>query len=965
MPAPSLVGRDAELAQVQHALAQVVSGSPCAVLVTGPTGIGKTRLAQEARDLAAATGLATFESRAHELSKEVAYAPVVAAFAPMLDRLEPAARAELVGDLPQLRRVFSGLSGSSPQVDEPDLLRIGVLDALTRMVDRLARQRPLMWSLDDVHAADAETRLLVLHLAAALPDRPLLLLLASRDDEPAGDHLHQLGKALSEASWQVYRLALSPLDDVAATQLAEGVLGQPLGPDLAGAVVARSVGRPLFVESLAQHLREDDLVSSRDGVLTRSEVALPFPDALAPTLRGRLSGLGPDEPTVLETLAVAGAPLETAMLSTVTGLPHERLEAALRRVERRRLAISVAAAWDIAHGLLRDAVLTDLPAATIASVHARLSAALLAEAPDDPRLGEHVLRAGAVVAPEIAVPALTTAAQRARRVGAPADARRYLSRAVQLDRSTDLVSELGEVCEQLGDLSAARELWQEALTAYDAQQRPVEVARTRRMLGLLEWSNNDIAAADDQFAQAQAALDGLEPGPELGELLHVQMVTANRIGDLAALELTGRRLQELAERLGSPALAVRAHLASAISACGRTDFTAMNELNARALDASAELDSQADAALVLRVHDQISVGAGVVCDLTTLRRHSLESLRIAQESGNPTWEPWPRARLAFVDFLCGDLDSALRGSAEVLGFADRHHQPRGTISACAGHAMMLVHRGRLTEARSLLERGRALVGTAMHADRNIFSPVALAGTWLGLAEGDPEAACRAGASLADMAGGWIPLLTAAVYAEACIAAGDDAGMEGVIDRLKGIVACQSELPDRLADWLEGLRALRDGRMENAAPLLVEARSGFHRLGLATHAAWARLRAAQALRETDADTATTYADEALTFFESMGSPQPAQQARELLRSLGVTPSRGRARSRGDGPLSARELEVARLVAAGLTNAEVATELFISPRTVSTHLDRMYARLGVSSRVALTRYLADSGLLDDVT
>jgi DNA-binding CsgD family transcriptional regulator len=55
-------------------------------------------------------------------------------------------------------------------------------------------------------------------------------------------------------------------------------------------------------------------------------------------------------------------------------------------------------------------------------------------------------------------------------------------------------------------------------------------------------------------------------------------------------------------------------------------------------------------------------------------------------------------------------------------------------------------------------------------------------------------------------------------------------------------------------------------------------------------------------------------------------------------------------------------VARLVAAGLTNAEVAGELFISPRTVSTHLDRIYARLGLSSRAALTRYLADSGLLD---
>jgi DNA-binding NarL/FixJ family response regulator len=84
---------------------------------------------------------------------------------------------------------------------------------------------------------------------------------------------------------------------------------------------------------------------------------------------------------------------------------------------------------------------------------------------------------------------------------------------------------------------------------------------------------------------------------------------------------------------------------------------------------------------------------------------------------------------------------------------------------------------------------------------------------------------------------------------------------------------------------------------------------------------------------------------------------------LLRSLGAVPSRGRARRDTGTPLSPRELEVARLVASGLTNAEVATELFVSPRTVTTHLDRIYTRLQLSSRVALTRYLADSGLLDD--
>jgi predicted ATPase len=213
----ALVGRDRELAALRAALAQVAGGTPHAVVVTGPTGMGKTRLAQEARALGVAAGLRSVVSRSDALSREVAYAPVAAAFGPLLRNLHKDALGALVGDLPQLSLVFSGLGLPDPTpFAEPDLRRIRLLDGLTRLLDRLSRGVPLLWVLDDVHAADTETRRLLAHLAVALPDSPVLLLLTARDDEPAGDHVHPLTKAFGESSWPLTRLELAPLDDTDA-----------------------------------------------------------------------------------------------------------------------------------------------------------------------------------------------------------------------------------------------------------------------------------------------------------------------------------------------------------------------------------------------------------------------------------------------------------------------------------------------------------------------------------------------------------------------------------------------------------------------------------------------------------------------------------------------------------------------------------------------------------------------------
>ncbi|HEV3365427.1 MAG TPA: LuxR C-terminal-related transcriptional regulator, partial [Acidimicrobiia bacterium] len=101
--------------------------------------------------------------------------------------------------------------------------------------------------------------------------------------------------------------------------------------------------------------------------------------------------------------------------------------------------------------------------------------------------------------------------------------------------------------------------------------------------------------------------------------------------------------------------------------------------------------------------------------------------------------------------------------------------------------------------------------------------------------------------------------------------------------------------------------------------------------------------------------------ALAVFEQLPAERWADRARRSLRALGIRVQSPRRRfPTPDGtPLSARELEVARLVSEGLSNAEIAARLVLSVRTVESHLDHIYARLGISGRAALTRWMTTTG------
>jgi DNA-binding NarL/FixJ family response regulator len=157
-------------------------------------------------------------------------------------------------------------------------------------------------------------------------------------------------------------------------------------------------------------------------------------------------------------------------------------------------------------------------------------------------------------------------------------------------------------------------------------------------------------------------------------------------------------------------------------------------------------------------------------------------------------------------------------------------------------------------------------------------------------------------------------------------------------------------------YAEGLIRLAASDHDGALAELLRSIERFEALSMPFHSARCRLEVAAALVASDPTRATDEAEQALGAFERIGAKRYADRARILLGRLGVRSQPQRRPSRADGPLSRRELEVALLVAEGLTNAEIAERLTVSVRTVTSHLDHIYTRLGVNSRVALARHVA---------
>jgi DNA-binding CsgD family transcriptional regulator len=347
---------------------------------------------------------------------------------------------------------------------------------------------------------------------------------------------------------------------------------------------------------------------------------------------------------------------------------------------------------------------------------------------------------------------------------------------------------------------------------------------------------------------------------------------------------------------------------------------------------------------------------------TVARRHAMLSLAVARQLGAPTLEVYPRNRLVSVDLMAGKWEEALRESAELVAMARRLGFARGIAGALGMRGLVHVYRGDLDEAAACLAEAHDIFGGGTVFDRNIFRQVAMAEMMLALERADAAGVLAALSRLDQMLTATdFPLLGQALLAEAQVTVGKPEQALTIAQDFMMHAPPANVFAIALGSRIKGLAQQALDQPTEALACLDQACRAFEAAAMPFDAARARLEWATLVAATDATLAVPAVQESLAVFERLGARRYVRCARSILYKFGVRPRSTPHRSRGTTPLSPRELEIVQLVADDLTNAEIAERLIISPRTVTTHLDRIYTRLGINSRTALVRYAIEAGLL----
>ncbi len=938
------MGREAEIQTLMAALDELADGSPGTVLLGAEAGGGKSRLVAEFTERVRDRALVLAGGCVDLGAAGLPFAPFTAALRALLRELGagevtgllPGGTAgELAGLVPEL--------GSPPVGGDPEMARGRLFGLLLVLLEQLASRQPLVLVIEDLHWADRSTGELLAFLVRNLRQAAVLMLVTFRSDElgqagPVRRLLAELGRLDGVTRLELGRLSASEV----TAQLA-GILGRP--PDLAVAAAAyeRGGGNPLLTEVLLD----------TDGTITPG-----LPGPARDLLLGVVGELPADCQRVLRTVAVGGASIGQRLLAAVTGQDGAALDDALRPAVTAGVLVAGEASYAFRHELFREALLWDLLPGERVKAHRAFAEALQA----DPRLSLHhvpsfplALHWQGAGEHQRALQAAWAAADAAGSVFAYAEQLQMLELVLDLwqsvpgaaghagvDRAT--VTEIAaEAARLAGEPERGLALLEAALSELDDEHDPGRLASLLRLRVTLR---RQLLLPGDIDA-LRAALHLASTPTRVRAQILAQLSAALRLRDeYAEAERFATEMQALAARLGDEEIQVEASLMVVLARESR-DYDTIPDLEAVAEQARRigagriEISARVEITYALEGcgEHEAAIRAGQK-DLARARQLGLSQYASAPIAGN----------LAESLTSAGHWDEALEVIEDGLRLGPAPFS-RVFLMACRGQISLA--RGDLETAGRIAEELHAL--RADETDTQWAMPLTLLDIQVRLAEGDLARALAVATAVAGMRGRdprylW-PVLAAAM--QACA---DAAGA----DRVAGP-------RDALAQLAAG--TARPGPVERAHAAVFTA-EGSRAAGHADLTAWdaavtawdpvgqpyplacALLRAATAAAQQDRDGAAGRLRRAANLAARLGARPLLEQIARLARRARIDlPPAAAGQSGPAAPfgLTAREMEVLRLVAAGRGNQQVAAELFISPKTASVHVSNILGKLGVTSRV----------------
>lgn len=934
-----LLEREDELAALEDLVEGAAGGNGGLAVIEGPAGIGKTRLLRAAREIGARQELRVLAAAGSELESGFAYGVLRSLLERPLAELTAGEReAVLAGPAKSADALFGPEPGPTDP-GSPDFA-LALQHGLYWLALNLAALQPLLIVLDDAHWADRASLHWLAYLARRIEGAPLAIAVASRPMEPGAD-----AEAISvlAGAGEARVLRPGPLSAASVEQIVSSELGVTADGAFSAGCHKMTGGNPLLLAELLRVLVEDGVQPSSEEAQRLDEMS---PPAIGRTVMARAARLPGEAVAVLKALAVLG-PADPARVAALTGM---RPSAALDSIDA--LAdldiLEAEGGFGFAQPMLRAAVYEDIAAGELAALHARAARVLIDSGAAPEEVAAHLLHADPEEDPAL-MEVLREAARHAIASGEGQAALPYLRRAsaeLPVERQPpELQLELARALVACGEEAGLEMLRTAHAAATEPAQRAVLALELGRALGAAN-------RAQEAFAVLSAASDGLDgANPELEMLLETILHNAARNAaapDPAVLERIKRFSAELpGDSPGERAMLMT--LAGDRLLSGASAYEVAS-LASRALGDGTPLD---DAERMTRT--QVA-GVLVYCDeLATARKLLDELLSDARARGSPLGYVYTSAIRCMATLRQGQVREALADGAAAIEVAEAHGirlqlglvfgpyvealvasgEPRKAIAFAeryfelddqrevSSHALLLYNRAQAYlasgEADAALADLRA-VGEAMERWRVCCPGLQ---PWRStLAEalqstGDLDAAlplARAEVELARDFGAARPLGISLLAQARCEA---------------GPAALQ--LLEEAVEVLEGSQA----KLEHARAL---------------HALGAGLR-----RDNQRAAARERLLSALDLAHRCGSPPLELLAREELAALGTRPRRSLVA--GPDALTASEGRVAAMAAEGMSNKEIAQALFVTTKTIETHLSRSYSKLGISSRRELSAALTE--------
>ena len=709
------VGRDRELGELVAGLDGALAGHGRLVLLAGEPGIGKSRLTDALMEHARSRGAVVLVGRCWEAGGAPAYWPWIQALRVHLRDTEPdVLRTQLGSDaavlaqlLPELREQFPDLEAPAPL--EGEGARFRLFEAVRAFLASAAADRPVVVALDDLHAADEPSLLLLQFVARGLQDSRLLIVSAYRDVDPTlRDPLTSaLGELVREPD--TAQIALSGLSAANVAEYLELSTGRAPESGLVEAIHAETEGNALFVSETVQLLAAEGGVESTDAQLA-------IPPGVRAVIGRRVARLSDRCREMLVAASVMGREFGIDALTELTELGSEQLMEALNEAMAERVLDDVPGAPGrvrFSHVLIRDTLYDDLTAARRMQLHREVGEALEAAYAADPEphlaeLAQHFVAAAPLGLRTKAVEYAHRAGQRAAAQLAFEEAARHYEIALAFAETErercELLIALGDAEARAGDTPASKDAFRQAAEIADRAHLPQLLARAAVGYG-------------GRFAWARSA-----PDPALVPLLERALAAIGEEDDRLKVRLLARRAAAARDeplREGRVALAEEAlrigrasgdpvTLASAVEGHWIAVEGPDGHLRGDGIDVGEEL-----IALGERIDDKEKVFAGhdhrlhclwVLCDRAAIDVGVPALGELANELRQPGHHWNVGTNRTMVALMEGRFDDAEHLIAETLAVGERAERWNAAVSHRLALFVLRRAQGRLAEIEDLMRR---------------------------------------------------------------------------------------------------------------------------------------------------------------------------------------------------------------------------------------------------------------------